>query len=213
MKKVFVVISCVLLLCASVTSVAAENITQCFDLNASGDDKLVFTATNETTFWEKPTLASGQYSLITGSLIVRNSTSAEQKVGLRTVVLPYDNEDALRYLNHLYITVRDDSAVLYEGAYSRINDDRDFTMNTVLPGNSEVEFFIDLRCDYTYTGDGLSEDDMIKWEFYAVPDTNKKADNTSRFSDPALLEVLLACGIAAALLAGVFLYDRFRRNR
>ncbi len=212
MKKVSALILCVILLFLMASPAAASNTAQCFELTLLSDSTLVFTAKNAPTFWEKPTLASGESSLVTGVLIVRNSTAVEQKIGLNTVALPYDNEDALRYLNHVYITVRDDNGILYEGAYSRINDDRDFTMNTMLAANSQVAYSIELRCDYTYTGTGLSSDDLIEWKFYAVTDADETVDNTPGFSDPALWEVLCACGVAVALLAGVFLYDRFRRN-
>ena len=207
MKRTPVLIVCLLFLFLMAIPTVADNSTQSYDLNALGDNTLVFTVKNEPTFWERPTLLSGEYSLETGKLIVQNNTSVEQKIGLRTVALPYDNEEALRYLNHVHITVSSNDTILYDGLYSRINDDVDFTMNTVLPANAAVEYTIDLRCDYTYIGDGFSSSDLITWEFYAVQEVVNDADDSSRFSNPALLQVLVACGVALLLLAGVFLYD------
>ncbi len=211
MKKVLILTICAVFLCLTAIPAAAGSSTQLYDLGTLGDNTLVFTAENAATVWERPTLKAGEYTTTAGTLIVRNSTATEQKIGLRTVELPYDNEEALRYLNHVYITVRNGSTVLYEGAYSRINDDRDFTLNTVLPADAQVAYSIDLRCDYTYTGDGLAADDLIEWEFYAVTETTDETKFS--FSDPALFEVLMACGIAAVLLGGIFLYDRFMKNR
>lgn len=212
MKKVLILTLCTVLLALTVIPVTADSDVQIYNLSALGDNALVFTAQSAAAFWEKPTLKAGEYTTTTGTLIVRNSTTTEQKIGLRTVELPYENEEALRYLNHVYITVKNDSTILYEGAYSRINEDRGFSLNTELPPNAEATFFIDLRCDYTYSGDGMAPDDLIKWEFYAVEETAGKVESAS-FSDSTLLEVLAACIIAAALLGGIVLYDWFMKKR
>lgn len=218
MKKLLIFVLCAILLSLlaaplSATAASNDNVTQTYKLTALGDDTLAFSTENAPTLWEKPTLTGGQYMTATGSLTVHNATSTEQKIGLRTVELPFDNEEALRYLNHVYITVRNGSNVLYEGPYSRINDDRDFNLNTVLAANKKVEYFIDLRCEYAYTGNGFAEEDLIKWEFYAVDETADDTAESSSFTNPALREVLFACGIAALLLIGIFVYNRFVKNR
>lgn len=214
MRKLLTFALCTVFLCLIAAPVAAEdNTTQAYKLTVLGDDTLVFSAENAPTLWEKPTLKAGQYMTVSGMLTLHNGTSVEQKIGLRTVELPYDNEEALRYLNHVHITVRNGSNVLYEGPYSRINDDRDFNLNVMLPANKKMTYFIDLRCDYTYTGEGLASDDLIKWEFYAVEEASDDAAETTSFSNSALLEVLLACGVAVLLLGGIFVYDRFIKNR
>ncbi len=214
MKKILVFALCTVFLCLIAAPVAAEdNTIQTYKLSILGDNTLVFSTQNAPTLWEKPTLKAGQYMTVSGMLTVHNCTSTEQKIGLRTVELPYDNEEALRYLNHVYITLRDGSNVLYEGPYSRINDDRDFDLNIILAANKKKNYFIDLRCDYLYTGEGFAADDLIKWDFYAVNETPKDTEESTPFSDPALLEVLLACGIAVLLLGGIFAYDRFIKNR
>ena len=212
-KKFLIFALCTILLCLIATPVTADdNTTQTYKLTVLGDNTLVFSAEKAPTLWEKPTLKAGQYTTVSGMLTVHNSTSVEQKIGLRTVELPYDNEEALRYLNHVYITVRNGSKVLYEGPYSRINDDRDFNLNMMLAANQKVNYFIDLRCDYLYTGDGLAADDLIKWEFYAVDETPDDTVKPESFSSATLLEILLSCGIAVFLLGGIFVYDRFIKN-
>ncbi len=214
MKKLLIFTLFTVLLCLIASPVtAADNTTQTYKLNVLGDNTLVFNTQNKATLWEKPTLKAGQYMTTSGMMTVHNCTSVEQKIGLRTVELPYDNEEALRYLNHVYITVRDGSNVLYDGPYSRINDNRDFNLNMILAPNKKMNYFIDLRCDYLYTGNGLTEDDFIKWEFYAVDETSADTVEDTSFSNPALLEVFIACGIAALLLGGIFAYDRLVKNR
>ncbi len=214
MKKFLIFALCTLLLCLIAVPVSADdNTTQTYTLNTLGDSTLVFSTKEAPALWEKPTLKAGQYMTVSGILTVHNNTSAEQKIGLRTVELPYDNEEALRYLNHVYITVRNGSKVLYEGPYSRINDDRDFNLNMMIAANKKMNYFIDLRCDYLYTGKGLAKNDLIKWDFYAVEETPVDTAESTSFSNPALLEVLIACGIAALLLGGIFVYDRFVKNR
>ncbi len=214
MKKLLIFALCTVFLCLIAAPVLAnDNTTQTYRLSTLGDNTLVFSTQNAPTLWEKPTLKAGQYMTIAGMLTVHNCTSVEQKIELRTVELPFDNEEALRYLNHVYITVRDGSKVLYEGPYSRINDDPNFNVSMMLAANKKMNYFIDLRCDYTYTGKGLAADDLIKWDFYAVNKTPDEHEESTSFSNPALLEVLLACGIAVLLLGGIFVYDRFLKNR
>ena len=214
MKKLLIFTLCAVLFCLIAAPVAADdNTIQTYKLTVLGDDTLVFNAENAPTLWEKPTLKAGQYTTVSGILTVHNETSVEQKIGLRTVELPYDNEDALRYLNHVYITVRNGSKVLYEGPYGAINDDRDFNLNMMLAPNKKMNYFIDLRCDYLYTGNGLAEKDLIKWEFYAVEETSDDTAETTSFSNRALLEIFVSCGIAALLLGGIFVYNRFIKNR
>lgn len=214
MKKFLIFALCAVLLCLIAVPVAAEdNTTQTYKLTVLGDDTPVFNTQNTPALWEKPTLTAGQCMTTSGMLTVQNSTTDEQKIELRTVELPYDNEEALRYLNHVYITVRNSSDILYEGPYSRINDDRDFNLNVTLAANKKQNYFIDLRCDYLYTGEGLAENDLIKWEFYAVEETMDNTTEPSSFSNPALLEVLVACGITVLLLGAIFVYNRFAKNR
>ncbi len=210
MKNFLIFALCAVLLCLIAVPVAAEdNTAQTYKLTVLGDDTAVFSAQNTPTLWEKPTLKAGQYMTTSGMLTVQNNTTVEQKIKLRTVELPYDNEEALRYLNHVYITVRDGSNVLYDGPYSRINDNRDFNLNVTLSANKKATYFIDLHCDYLYTGEGLATNDVIKWDFYAVDETANETSESTSFSNPALLEVLVACGIAALLLGGIFAYNRF----
>lgn len=186
------------------------NYTQTYELTALGDGTVVFTPKAAATFWEAPTLKAGEVPAQSGQLIFHNRTASAQQLGLKTVVLPYDNEDALRYLNHVNLTVMSGNTVLYDGPYSRINDDPTFKLSADLEPGDWVGFTIRMRCDFAYNGEGLADNEVIQWQFYTL----SQAEDTGNegFSDPALLEVTLACGIAVIVLAGIFLYDRYRKR-
>lgn len=184
---------------------------QTYELKMHDDGTVVFTPTSPAAFWEAPTLQAGERHTVSGQLIFHNRTNTTQELQLKTVALPYENEDALRYLNHLHLTIMSGNSVLYEGPYSRINDDPTFTLKTVLNAGDWVGYTIQLYCDYNYTGNGLGENDVISWEFLAT--SPAIADEHVAFDDQALLEVVLACGIALIVLAAIFLYDRFWRAR
>ncbi len=211
MRKILCIAVVVILLSTLIPTVSAEGISQTFDLVALGDKTLVFKAQEAPTFWEKPTLKAGEFTEHIGAFLIRNKTGADQKIGLRTVELPYDNEEALRYLNHIIITVKSGDTVLYEGPYSRINDDGGLEMNIALPADGNAAYTIDLRCDYAYSGSGLGENDLIQWQFFAVVEEEEPV--AVPFSDSALYEVILACGIAVIVLVGTFASDRFWKKQ
>ncbi len=187
------------------------NYTQTYELTALADGTVIFTPKAAATFWEAPTLKAGEAPAESGQLIFHNRTSAVQKLGLKTVVLPYDNEESLRYLNHVNLTIQSGDTVLYDGPYSRINDDPTFKLTAELQPGDWVGYTVRLYCDFGYAGQGLAKDETIQWQFYTIA----QADNTNKegFADPALLEVVLACGIALIVLVGIFLYDHFRKRR
>ena len=73
-------------------------------------------------FWEYPQLTAGQ-TRRNGGLTLINHSLGPVKVALDSVQFPYDNEEALTYLNALHLTIRDGDQVLYDGAFSRLGDD------------------------------------------------------------------------------------------
>ena len=220
-KSLLVVLVCVLLF--SSLSVAAitiqedtgdiSNASQTFKMMASGSGDVVITAKKPPVIWEKPTLRSGEYMTRSSSLILQNATKNTQIVELETVELPYDNEDALRYLNHLTITVSNGNEVLYKGPYSRINDkDSHFTLQAELPADSQIAYSISLSCDFQYTGTGFDADDQIQWKFRTKTEVSDKADGSEKFTNPILLQVAVALGIALLLLGALTSY-RYFKNR
>lgn len=191
--------------------------SQIYRVTALANGTITVVTKNEPTLWEQPTLKAGDYMVRSSSLILHNTTGKTQNIELETVELPYENEAALRYLDHLTITVSNGNTVLYKGPYSRINEDESFVMKAELPTDNQIVFNISLSCDYQYTGAGFGANDLIQWKFRAeVPDNgegNASTDNTESFANPTLLQVALAAGLSILLLASITLYRRFIVNR
>lgn len=196
--------------------VDATSATQTVTLSQLGNS-LMLNVSNEVTMWESPTLRPGEEYKEAGKLVIENKTDAPQTIELDHVALPFDNDTALSYLNHLYITVREGDTVKYHGTYSRINDEDGIVLSYTMPARSKVELSIDLRCEYSFDGalTGFEGDDIIEWKFRhvaakTVPVEEKPA---AAFSDPALREILVAAGTAVILLVGVGVYEMLRRRR
>ncbi len=212
--KCLAVIVAVLLLAA--LPVAAVSNRQQITLSTFGD-VLMLSAEKQPASWEIPSLRAGEAMNDAGSLVLANKTDKTYAITLDHVALPFDDTAALDYLNHLHITVRDGDAVLYSGAYSRINDDGGLRMSYELASGEEVALTVDLRCDYTFAGEktGFEGNTVIDWKFYTavrneVPESERPA---AAFSDPALREILIAAAVAVLLLAGVGVYEILRRRR
>lgn len=217
MKKILCAVVTTVLLLTLAFSASAAVKTQTITLARRGTG-LQLTVSNDVTVWERPTLRPGEEYTESGTLTIENKTDTEQTITLDHVALPFDNDDALSYLNHVYITVREGETVKYSGTYSRINDENGLVMSYTMPAHSKVELTIDMRCEYTFTGErtGFEGDDMIEWKFYHVatePIVKQEEKPTAAFSDPALREILIAAGTAVILLIGVGVYEVIRRRR
>ena len=111
----------------------------------------ILSDTLAAAFWEYPVFAGGQRYTVDGLLVIRNDSHMVADVKLDHVSLPYGDEQKMKYLNHLMITVTelteegqtvaqttvtaDDGTqvtaapqtamtetVVFDGPYSRIND-------------------------------------------------------------------------------------------
>lgn len=207
MKKVSFLLIAILLVCFALPA-SADGISQTYTLGTLDDGTLAFTIKEQPAFWEMPNLKAGESLLQAGTLTIRNGTDSNQKIGLYTVEFPYDDPEALEYLNHLHITIKQDNTVLYDGQYSHINDKGALTMNCDLAVDAAVTYSIALRCDYTYTGDGWPQDRLIEWQFYSMLDDHAVVAPPP-LSNTNLIQIVAACGIAGILIVGVILFDRF----
>ena len=216
MKKILIFLLGILLLCACfVPAVSAEGGTiQVYELVMVGNEPRI-NGGEIGGFWETPTLQPGDYSVNRGSLALHNCTAQKQKIFLKTVELPYDNEEALRYLNHLQLTIYNpEDVVVYHGPYSEINNDPTFSLEAELKPDEWARFRIVLACDYEYRPEGALPTETILWDFgYETVTAPTAAPETPKFADPALSEFLWACGIAAVVLALIFVYTRFLQKR
>lgn len=209
MKRILIVLLCLSLLVVPMTVCAAPlNFIQVFTLSSNG-----FKVEDTPTFWEHPTLKGGDSIVPEGELYIQNKTMHEQRIGLRTVEFPYDDSEAMRYLNHLHITIKDGSTVLYDGAYSRINDGKLFMPERRVKAGESILYSITLSCDFAYNGNGFTDaSDLVQWQFYAIEAGSDEQGTSDTFSDPILVQLAIAIVLAALVCSGIFVYSRFIRT-
>lgn len=225
-----------LLLLTALPVLAADRLQVTLSENESGKTLVVSTEDNRAAVWEIPTLKAGEQLLEPGTITLVNQTDEEARIALDYVELPFDNAAALVYLNHLNITVRDGDTVLYDGAYSRINDENGLAFEYTIAPAQAVVLTVDLRRDYAPLAvNGFETGAMIEWKFRSVKDividpnptkptqtvtTTKKPTSTAAtspaaqesFDDPELVQVFLAAVAAAAVLALAFAVQKARKR-
>ena len=114
-------------------------------------------------FWEYPQLTAGQ-TRRNGDLTFINRSLGSVTVELTDVQLPYDDEAALAYLGALRLVIRDGDRVLYNGAFSRLNEDG-LTEPVTVTGGETRRLSIDLSCDFAYEGEASCGDQVLYWSF------------------------------------------------
>ena len=242
--KMMKLIACLaaLLLVTALPVLAADHQSVTLSQSEEGKQLLVSTENNRAAVWEIPNLKAGERLIEPGTLTLRNLTDEEANIALEYVALPYGNSNALIYLNHLNITVREGDTVLYDGPYTRINDENGLKLDYTLAPNQAVVLTVDLRRDYMPIAvTGFENGTMIDWKFVnvknividpnptapsqtvtttptskpTVPSSTAKptqAANTESFDDPELAKVFRAVVAAAAVLA-VAVVIRWRKER
>lgn len=214
-RKLCVVGLTVLLVFAGVLGVAAGTSQQVV-LSTFGES-LMLAAQQEPAAWELPTLRAGEALQTPGTLTLANQTDTAHTLTLDHVEFPFEDRAAMAYLDHLHITVSEDAHVLYDGAYSRINDADGLIYSCDLQPGESAQLTVALRCDYTFDGEttGFEDGTVIDWNFYTVVETAVAAGDkpAAAFGDPALREVLIAAGAAVVLLGGVAVYEVIRRQK
>lgn len=172
----------------------------------SQEDNTIFLQKDgeELTFWEAPTVTAGQ-SQSGGTLTLRNDTEETLSLWLDEVVLPYDNEAALRYLDYVSVDISEGDTTYYHGTLSRIMENsRQVKLEDVAPGEERV-LSMSISCAYTYEGDVPSFASLI-WQF----NTSVEKETTT---SPALDDrtpgsgegIMLAVKVAGGILGGCIL--------
>lgn len=162
-------------------------------------------SSSDYAFWEYPLLPAGGVHQ-PGTLTLRNSTQNTIHLYLDAITLPYGDEEALDYYAALQITVREGNTILYQGAYSRINDDP-YTVRTdflLEPGQSRV-WEISLSCPFTYSGDVRQFSQPCVWNFRATARTRQTGSseiddswkNVAQLLIPVAVVALIVCIVAA----------------
>lgn len=218
MKKILLSVMLIALLLCLACPVSALSKTQTVTISKLGNTVQPPVVSGEVTVWERPILRPGEEYTESGTLTIENKTDEPQTIELDHVALPFDNDAALSYLNHVYITVREGETVKYSGTYSRINDEGGLILSYTLPARTKVELTIDMRCEYTFSGSqtGFEGEDLIRWNFHHIANktvTKEEEKPAAAFSDPALREIMIAAGTAVILLVGVGVYEVIRRRR
>lgn len=187
---------------------AAEVREKTYALETAGTKTAFRASQEEAAFWEYPQLVPGQ--TLTGQLTLVNRTGETSAVSLDGVQLPYDDVEALTYLNAVNLRVEKGDEVLYDGAYVRIADALPQISAELAPGEG-ITLDITARCQYGYDGDVAPG--LITWDFAAevsAPwETPDPAEPASWIFWVICAAVLIAviCG-----LLGFFLKRRARRT-
>ena len=154
----------------------------------------------EATFWEWPDLQNGAHR--TGTLVLKNTAAREMTVRMDGAWLPFDDHDALTYLNFITLTIKDDAGqVLFCDRYVRLADWQT-EIGTLAPQES-VTWQVDMRCDFTYDGDAPMPQ-AITWMFAATPHGAAPSPDDLPVVPPAQTpwKAVILAAVAAVMLIG-----------
>lgn len=147
---------------------AEETREKTYALGAAGTSLAFRANEEEAAFWEYPQLAPGQ--TMTGRLTLVNRSGDTAVMRLDGMILPYDDPEALAYLNAVSIRIAQGDKVLYEGPYVRIADGWKAVEFPALPSGEGIVLDITAWCDYGY--DGAVVPGLVTWELGAdIADT------------------------------------------
>lgn len=166
MKKVCVLgLVFTLLLCmCSGMSAAAMGTTSEYVFLLDEEGYLMQQTEGELAFWEAPSVLTGQ-SVEGGVLTLKNEADRAVDFTLTSVALPYDNVEALTYLDSVTLVIRQGDREIYHAPFTHIMDaDREpIVFSDVQPGDSrQLQFSI--SCDFTYSG-AVPSYESIVWTF------------------------------------------------
>lgn len=165
MKKGIALAAMLLLLFAAALPAAALDIQRSWVINDLGQSVSFSPDSLEATFWEWPELEPGQTRR--GLLGVSNITERTVAVYLNGVALPFDNEQALTYLNFVTITIKNTSgAVLFSDRFVRLADWK-AEVGELAPQES-VTWIVEMHCDFAFDGEVVMPQ-AVKWQFAGAP--------------------------------------------
>lgn len=159
----------------------------------------------QPTFWEAPAVVTGQ-SMTGGKLKVKNNTRRTVDIRVSHIELPYDNKEALEYLDSVTLTVKQFGQVIYSRPYTRVNDSDglQLTFSAMKPGE-ELEVELGISCAYDYKGEKPPFQSIV-WSFDVVdipPSTTTPPPEPNVPLDPDLIRLLLICVAGGALTAAI----------
>lgn len=149
----------------AVAQAASSGTARTFTL---GEDRSLSADTDTPTFWEFPQLQAGE-TRTGGQLILHNDSDGTETIALRRVELPYDDPQALAYLDALQLTVQSGDTVVYQDTYAHVMDEEgglQLAAFDLAAGGSET-YTISLSCDFGYTG-SVALTEPLNWRFGAA---------------------------------------------
>lgn len=204
MKRVWITLLAVLFLFAIPCTAAPAVTDQIMELREE-NGKLTVTATQPVTFWEQPTLRAGETVTVAGKLTLTNTTDSQQTLSLKTVKLPYGDEAALEYLNHLHLKVYLGEAMQYNNLYSRINTENNLHKDIVLEAGASITYTLYLTCDYSYSGADFTNSAVLDWEFLPqlLDEEQVEEEPNPPINDPLLTQWLIVGVLTVIALIGL----------
>ena len=188
---------------------AAEGLEKTYALETAGTKTEFRASQEEAAYWEYPQLVPGQ--TLTGQLTLVNRTGETSAVSLGSIQLPYEDVDALTYLNAVNLRIARGDEVLYNGAYVRIADALPYISAELAPGEG-VTLDITAWCSYGYDGEVVPA--LVTWDFTAEVSSPWETPDPA---EPATWIFWVICG--AVLIAvvcgliGVLIKRRGRQTR
>jgi len=121
---------------------------------------------DEGVFWELPSLLPGQRK--DGRLRIYNTCQTDLEVEMQPVLLPYDDEPAMRYLMSLRTIIKEGDTLLYDGPYACLNDDNGLKIKIdKLPAGESREYSISVQGAFSSEDEIADLGGMEPWVFGA----------------------------------------------
>lgn len=193
----------------------AEILTEkTYTLIVEGENGQIVSSPDVPAFWEYPLLSAGQ-GATGGTLTFVNEDKGAVDLKLKAVTLPYDDPQALAYLDALRIRVSRGNTVLYDGPYSRIAEKNGLVIEEKdVPRGGKRSFTIDLFCSFAYEEDPATVTAAVEWSFTASPSTAADTPSASGQSTWVLVAMSVAAGLVILCgIVGALNLTQKRRNR
>ncbi len=200
MKKAFALLLTLLLLSVFTLSAAAVDVQRGWSITDLGQSVAFTPDSQEATFWEWPDIQPGQTRK--GLLGVSNTTERTVAVYMNGAALPFDDRDALTYLNFVTLTIKNtDGVVLFSDRYVRLADWK-AEVGELAP-NESVTWLIEMHCDFAFDGE-TAMPQAIHWQFAGAPQGAMPMPVVPPAETP-WVATILAVGAAAVLIGCVAL--------
>ena len=155
-------------------------------------------------FWEYPVVPAGQSR--TGKIYIKNDTDYELDLSPSSVILPFDNQQALKYLSYLHLTlINSKGQTVFDGRYTEITENGGIDFPSPAPGKTEGCYYRALQIRLHRKAE--DETAPVRWEVSAKAGRRQKAPG---FVVPAV--IIVACRRAFRSWDSAYIFDKRRRT-